>query len=341
MNTRSLNKLRCPKTGGLLKLTEVEKAEGDIVISGKLTSETGEEYLIKEGIPDLTSSDDLIDDASFARNYYAGIAETYDQNVDITFTLYNEDELQVRNYMIDLLNLKPDYRVLEVSAGTGKDSELISGRLNEQGELFCLDLSPDMLKFAKEKVKNSKAPVELICGTACSLPFPDNSFDALYCFAGVGHFPCLKKALNEMARVVKVGGKVVFCEKHVPIWLRNTTYGKILINNNPMFAYEAPLEYIPISARNVGIRWINGNVHYVVDYTVGEGEPKGNFDMILPGARGGSFNSRYFGKLEGVSPETKKLAIEAREKLGISMYDWLEDIIKKEAEKILSKPSQS
>jgi hypothetical protein len=94
-----------------------------------------------------------------------------------------------------------------------------------------------------------------------------------------------------------------------------------------MFAYEAPLKYIPVEARNVGIRWMIGNVHYVVDYTVGEGEPKGNFDLELPGDRGGTFNTRYFGKLEGVTPATKLKAIETAKNSGKSLHRWLEDLI--------------
>jgi SAM-dependent methyltransferase len=237
--------------------------------------------------------------------------------------------------MIDLLELKPNYKVLEVSSGTGKDSELIIKRLNKEGELYCLDISMDMLRYAKQKLGVFSDNSQLICGTACELPFDDNSFDALYCFAGIGHFPSIKKGVSEMARVVKPGGKVVFCEKNVPEWLRETTYGKVLINNNPMFAYEAPLQHIPVEARNVGIRWIIGNVHYVVDYTVGVGEPTGNFNLMLPGARGGSFNTRYFGKLEGVSNETKELAVKARNKLGVSMYEWLDNLIKNESQKVL------
>jgi SAM-dependent methyltransferase len=227
--------------------------------------------------------------------------------------------------------------VLELSAGTGIDSKLIAKRLNKNGELYCLDISQDMLKHAKLKLKNIKVPFELICGTAVSLPFKDDYFDSLFCFAGVGHFIDLKAALSEMARVVKPGGKVVFSEKNVPLWLRNTLYGKILINNNPMFADEVPLKFIPVEARKLCIRWINGNVHYVIDYSVGEGEPKGNFNLELPGIRGGSFYTRYFGQIEGVTKETKNLAIKAREILGISMHKWLDRIISKEAKKIIKK----
>ena len=192
-----------------------------------------------------------------------------------------------------------------------------------------------MLARAPEKLRDGPVPAEFTVGNACALPFADDSFDALYCFAGIGHFPDQRAGLAEMARVVRPGGRVVFCEKNVPLWLRDTTYGKILINNNSMFADPAPLELIPVEARDVGIRWINGNVHYVVDYTVGEGEPVGNFDLELPGHRGGSFNTRYFGKLEGVSPEAKQLFQKAAAKSGKSLHRWLDDVVRAAARRDL------
>ncbi len=334
MKKRAIEYVRCPKTGEPLEIFELKEIEGDDILTGKLKNSSGDIYNIENGIPDLITDQDLVGDAVFARNYYKSIAESYDKNVNITFKLYFEDELKVRNYLIDLLEMNPNDRVLEVSAGTGKDSELILGRMSEKGELICLDISPDMLSYAKKKLSKFPNYTEVVSGSACNLPFEDNSFDRLFCFAGVGHFPSVEKGLKEMARVVKPGGKVVFCEKNVPEWLRHTTYGKILINNNPMFVYDVPLRYIPVEARNVGVRWIIGNVHYVVDYVVGEGEPKGNFDMELPGERGGTFNTRYFGKIEGVSNEAKKLVQIAARKTGKSMYQWLDDIIKSEANKI-------
>jgi ubiquinone/menaquinone biosynthesis C-methylase UbiE/uncharacterized protein YbaR (Trm112 family) len=339
MRIENLNMYKCPLTEEKLIIEQKAKIENGKIIEGEITTSISKKsYFIKDGLIDFVTPEQELKGAAFARRYYSEIAKTYDENVHITFELYNENELDIRNRMIDLLELKPHYKVLEVSAGTGKDSEIIASRLNENGGLWLLDISPDMLAYNMERLKNiNNTPMEHVVASACAIPFADNTFDSLYCFAGVGHFPDIAKGLSEMARVVKPGGKVVFCEKNVPDWLRDTEYGKICINNNPMFADPVPLKYIPVEARNVGVRWINGNVHYVFDYTVGEGEPKGNFDLQIPGPRGGSFNTRYYGKLEGVSNETKKKAIKAQKLSGKSMHKWLDEIISKEAEILINK----
>ncbi|TAL65605.1 MAG: methyltransferase domain-containing protein [Bacteroidetes bacterium] len=336
MKVSNLSKYRCPISGEELEIDKSSKIiDGKVEDGFLLSKNTQKKYFIRNGYIDFITPEQEIKGAAFARKYYSGIAKTYDENVHITFELYNENEENVRNRMIDLLELKPNYKVLEVSAGTGKDSELIVKKLSQEGGLWCLDISPDMLVHNIERLRSVRIPTEFIVASACALPFADNSFDALYCFAGVGHFPDMPKGLKEMARVVNPGGKVVFCEKNVPDWLRETNYGKICINNNPMFAEPVPLKHIPVDARNVGVRWINGNVHYVFDYTVGVGEPRGNFDLELPGERGGTFNTRYYGKLEGVTPETKSKALEAQKRTGKSMHKWLDEIISREAEKIL------
>ena len=70
---------------------------------------------------------------------------------------------------------------------------------------------------------------------------------------------------------------------------------------------------------------------------MGEGELPANFDFQIPGVRGGTHKTRYYGNLEGVRPETKELAVRAREVLGISMHDWLDSLIEAEALKVLRK----
>lgn len=335
MRIQSLENYRCPVSGSRLQLADRMELSHDVISSGKLIA-NGAEYAIENGFPVFADAASLKGDAVFARKYYASIADTYDENVHVTFDLYNENELDIRLGMIDLLHIKPDSKILEVSAGTGKDSELIVKKLGKNGELWLLDISPAMLEKARERLRGYGTKTEFAIGNACQLPYPSSCFDALYCFAGIGHFPDLRSGLHEMARVVRPGGRVVFCEKNVPPWLRKTTYGKILINNNPMFSDPAPLDFIPVEARKLGIRWTLGNAHYVVDYTVGEGEPKGNFDLELPGHRGGSFNTRYFGQLEGVTPATKVLYEEAAKKKKVSLHKWLDEVVRAAALRDLS-----
>jgi hypothetical protein len=101
-----------------------------------------------------------------------------------------------------------------------------------------------------------------------------------------------------------------------------------------------PLADLPVEARDVHLRWIIGNMFYVLSFTMGEGEPPADFDFPIPGARGGTHRTRYFGQLEGVTPRTKQLAQKAREKLGISMHDWLDDLVRREALSVLKIPDE-
>ena len=66
-----------------------------------------------------------------------------------------------------------------------------------------------------------------------------------------------------------------------------------------------------------------------------DGEPVGNFDLELPGHRGGTFNTRYFGKLEGVTAATRELYQKAAEKSGKSLHKWLDDVVQDAARRDL------
>ena len=113
----------------------------------------------------------------------------------------------------------------------------------------------------------------------------------------------------------------------MPPWLRSTEFGKILMNSNPHYHYGLPLEHVPVSAREVNLSWVLGGVFYVIDFVVGEGEPRADFDFEIPGPRGGTHRTRYYGHLEGVSAEAAQRAREAREQAGLSMYEWLNEAI--------------
>ena len=320
----------CPETLGKLTL-EVFEEDGDEIISGKLISDAGHIFSIEKGIPDLTFPPDLLDSDAESKEYYDRNAEVYDKYLPLTFKTFGVDETRVRNEMIDDLHLLPDHTVLEIGAGTGRDSELIARRL--AGKFYVQDLSLAILEKSFERL--STFDIEFSVFNACYIPFPDNYFDAVFHFGGLNTFSDIKRTFDEISRVTKPGGRVVIGDESMPPWLRDTEFGKVLMNSNPLYKFDLPLEHLPISARDVRLRWIIGGVFYVFDYTVSSGEPYANLSFEIPGHRGGTHLTRYYGHMEGITKEAKQLAYKAQIKTGKSMHKWLDDVVRKAAEEVL------
>lgn len=320
----------CPASGKPLTLKRIE-GSADEIIAGVLSSEDGKEYLIREGIPDLTYPPELAAPDAYARTFYDGRADVYDKYLHLTFKTHGEDEQQLRNKFVGALELQPPHRVLEVACGTGRDSEVIAQRLGPQGHLWLTDISPGMLAECRKRLIGTSFPISFCLSNAGYLPYPDRYFDAVYSFGGLGEFSHIQRSLAEMVRVSKIGAKIVVGDESMPPWLRETEFAKILAATNKQFLAKVPLEEMPAEAREVCLRWVIGGVFYLIDFRVGEGEPKADFDFEIPGPRGGTLRTRYYGQLEGVTVETKGLAERAREKKGISMHKWLDEVVRQAA----------
>jgi ubiquinone/menaquinone biosynthesis C-methylase UbiE/uncharacterized protein YbaR (Trm112 family) len=336
MQQNSLTVYRCPSTHGRLRLVDNDSARGAEILRATLVAETGTTYPVTDGIPDFTIGV-TNDKNEYAIALFREKAKEYDKYQHLSFETFYEDETAVRNAMIDKLRLAPDSTVLEINAGTGRDSVLIAQRLTRQGMLHVQDLSREMLEVCRVKLQHTDIPTEIHQGNACALPYADHVFDAVYSFGGVGMntYSDNKDAIAEMVRVTKTGGRIVFGGLSLAPWLRDTFFAKVLINHNTHYANEITFNNFPIQARDVNVGWILAGAGFVVDFTVGNGEPKANFEYEIPGPRGGTLLTRYAGKLEGVTPETKDLALQATAKLGVSMHAWLDELVKNEAKKII------
>jgi ubiquinone/menaquinone biosynthesis C-methylase UbiE len=322
-------------------MLEVGEECGDDVVTGALVAADGRRYTIYGGVPDLTHPPSLAPQDDRARAFYDARAEAYDDNLHLTFRTHGEDEQQVRNAFVDALELKPSARVLEVSCGTGRDSEIIAQRLDADGH-FCLqDISWAMLDRCRQRLADVTVPTTYCLSNASYLPFPDSYFDAVFSFGGLGEFSDVRRSLAEMVRVSKLGAKVVVGDESIPPWLRETEFAKILAETNEQFLAKVPLEQMPVEARDVRLRWVIGGVFYLIEFHVGEGEPTGDFDFEIPGPRGGTYRTRYHGRLEGVTPETKLLAERAREQRNISMHRWLDEVVRQAAERDLGELPES
>lgn len=344
MNTAMLKEYVCPKSRKPLALEQSQVCD-DKIEGGILVSDDKLKYEIRSGVPHFIHAGQLsqieLETKQQYEEYYT--EEFYDNIMDWLFQSFYEDEETVRETMIEALRLQPNSRVLEIGCGTGCDSYRIAKRLGPDGELFMQDLSASMVDITRKRLERDYKTLDLSCdlnyfvSSARNLPFPNEYFDALYHFGGFNNFEDPKGTLEEFSRVVKPGGKVVFGDESVPPWLENTTFGNIVCTNNPLFKYKVPLEHLPEGARNVNVRWLLGSCFYLIDYAVGSGPPPLNLDLPHKGRRGGTMRTRYFGQLEGVSPEVKKMALDAARMQGVSMHEWLEDLVASAAKKDLAK----
>lgn len=111
-----------------------------------------------------------------------------------------EDQELIR-MIFELSGAGKDSEVLDIATGTGLIAKEFYGKVKK---VTGLDISPDMAKHAEGCMDEIVfAPVE-------KLPFADNSFDAIVCRQGL-QFAKLDKAIPEIYRVMKPGGKVVLC----------------------------------------------------------------------------------------------------------------------------------
>jgi demethylmenaquinone methyltransferase/2-methoxy-6-polyprenyl-1,4-benzoquinol methylase len=122
-----------------------------------------------------------------------------------------------RRRTVRALALRPGARVLDLATGTG-DLALMVAEMEPTARVVGLDPSQKMLDIARTKVEKLGllSRVELVNGDAESLPFADSSFDGVCIAFGIRNVPDRERALREMARVVKPGGRVAVLELSEP-----------------------------------------------------------------------------------------------------------------------------
>lgn len=107
--------------------------------------------------------------------------------------------------------------VLDVAAGTA-DLCIETIRQGKSQKVVGVDISEGMLDVGREKVlrKGLSDKIELRVADCASLPFDDNTFDAVTCGYGVRNFAELDRSLTEIFRVLKSGGQLRILEFTYP-----------------------------------------------------------------------------------------------------------------------------
>lgn len=114
--------------------------------------------------------------------------------------------------------------VLDLATGTGDIALLFSDEVGPEGKVIGADFCPDMIQQARAREKNQRRNLSFEVGDAMSLRFTDNSFDISSISFGIRNVDDPVKALSEMRRVVKPGGRVVVLEFGQPRGLFGMLY---------------------------------------------------------------------------------------------------------------------
>jgi ubiquinone/menaquinone biosynthesis C-methylase UbiE len=143
-------------------------------------------------------------------------------------------------------------QILDIGAGTGRLTKLLSEMVDKGGFIFALDFAERMLQKAKQKIKTQN--VEFICADVCELPFIDEYFDKVICFSTFPHILDKEKSLREMFRVLRRNGKLLILHTQSSQIL-NKFHGSL--TSIVQHDYIPPADEMPDILKNLGFKPMN------------------------------------------------------------------------------------
>lgn len=155
----------------------------------------------------MSSSQSTPDYKEIVRNEWTGAAPLWQKwNHKFVIQTRAATELVVRG-----AELRPGMKVLDLASGTGEPALSVAKAVGPKGRVIATDLVPEMLEAARiNAASEGLVNLEFRTADAESLPFADGEFDRVTCRFGVMFFPDVPKALGEIRRVLKPGGRVCF-----------------------------------------------------------------------------------------------------------------------------------
>jgi ubiquinone/menaquinone biosynthesis C-methylase UbiE len=122
-----------------------------------------------------------------------------------------EQFTEVSEALLNTADLKPGMQVLDLASGVGDPSLRIAKRIGPNGKVTATDLSSAMLAALRSNAEDEGVGnLETRVVDAHNLPFPDRSFDRITSRFGVMFFAEVDRALAEVRRVLKPGGRATF-----------------------------------------------------------------------------------------------------------------------------------
>lgn len=119
-----------------------------------------------------------------------------------------------KRFAVELAGLRPGHAVLDLASGTGDLAARFAGLVGPQGRVVMSDINGAMLEQGRRRMADQGliGNIEYLLIDAERIPFDDHSFDCVTIGFGLRNVTHKEKALQEMHRVLKPGGRVLVLE---------------------------------------------------------------------------------------------------------------------------------
>lgn len=115
-------------------------------------------------------------------------------------------------YTVTVAGVKPGQRVLDIAGGTGDLARAFARQVGPQGVVVHTDINEAMLRTGRDRLTDEGLVLPTTVCDAERLPFPDASFDLVSVAFGLRNMTHKDRALAEMGRVLKPGGRLLVLE---------------------------------------------------------------------------------------------------------------------------------
>jgi len=119
---------------------------------------------------------------------------------------------ELKALAIERTGIAPGRRVLDVGCGFGLETLRLARRVQPGGAVTGIDLSEDFVAEARRRATAAGLDVDLVPGDAEALPFPDDAFDVTRAERVLIYLDDPHRALAEIARVTRPGGRIALIE---------------------------------------------------------------------------------------------------------------------------------
>ena len=117
-----------------------------------------------------------------------------------------------KRFTIDQSGVRPGQKVLDIAGGTGDLARAFQERVGPGGTVLLTDINASMLARGRDRMLDEGRVIEVVRCDAERLPFPDCTFDCVSVAFGLRNMTHKDRALAEMFRVLRPGGRLLVLE---------------------------------------------------------------------------------------------------------------------------------